>query len=132
MIDSILKYKTWIIAIALLVLAFFLYNQFFPKFSATGGSGLVQTQGGGAAGQTAPDAGFITQLLTIQNITIDTSLFNNAAFNNLVDSSKPLPDQTYGRLNPFAPFASSIVTVSSTSSAKSSFSQNTGSSTSKK
>ena len=45
----------------------------------------------------------LAELLQLQEINLDDSLFNDPAFQSLVDFSRPIQAQPIGRENPFAP-----------------------------
>jgi hypothetical protein len=54
-------------------------------------------------GKISSDISFLTTLLSLKNIKIDTSLFSNKLFNGLKDNSVKIEKVTAGRVNPFAP-----------------------------
>jgi hypothetical protein len=60
-------------------------------------------------------ANFLATLLSVKNITLDDSIFNDPTFATLRDTSIVLvPDQTQGRPNPFAPIGTDVLPTSST------------------
>ncbi|MES3031754.1 MAG: hypothetical protein V4699_00725 [Patescibacteria group bacterium] len=53
---------------------------------------------------------FLTLLLSVKEIHLNTAIFSDDAFESLHDSSITLvPDGTEGRVNPFAPLGSDVV-----------------------
>ncbi len=61
---------------------------------------------------------FLSLLLNVKNIKLDTSIFSDSALNTLHDSSILLiPDGNEGRPNPFAQFGSDNSSTSSAASA---------------
>lgn len=53
--------------------------------------------------KTSEDISFLTQLISLKNIKIDTSLFEDESFTLLVDNNIKLEPVPYGRVNPFSP-----------------------------
>ena len=85
-----------------------------PNLSSSTEDTSTNSQDAGAA---ADD--FLTWLLSVKSINLDTSVFSDPAFVSLNDSSILLtPDGTEGRPNPFAPIGVdvSLVVPSGTSS----------------
>lgn len=77
-------------------------------------SGAVSSDGivANTSNQTEIAQNFLTLLLSIKNIRLDDSIFNDPAFQKLRDSSIVLsPDSTTGRPNPFAQFGSDNIPV---------------------
>jgi len=71
----------------------------------------ASTTSGAVSSANVVDSGlskdFLSVLLSIQNITLDDSIFSDLAFMNLKDSTILLvPDGSEGRPNPFAPIGS--------------------------
>ena len=66
----------------------------------------------------AIDGDLLSTLGQLKRLRLDESIFSNQSFLSLTDQSKPLPSQTSGRTNPFAPldFTSSIFVSTSTPS----------------
>jgi hypothetical protein len=80
---------------------------------STSSSSPASTNGSGTAGVTED---FLSTLLSINTIKLDTSIFSNPAFSSLRDSSITLvPDSTQGRPNPFAQFGNDGVSTSTSS-----------------
>lgn len=72
-------------------------------------------------GDTLGAKNFLSILLNVKNIKLDDSIFSDAAFNTLQDSSIILtPDGTEGRPNPFAPIGTDKTTTILNNSASSS------------
>ena len=61
---------------------------------------LVSTSGGD---KISSDISFLTTLVALKSIKIDTTLFTNASFNALVNNAVTLEPVPAGRINPFAP-----------------------------
>ncbi|MBI3573848.1 hypothetical protein HY090_02255 [Candidatus Kaiserbacteria bacterium] len=96
----ITRYKTVILVIVLVIIAFFAYSYFF-----TGAPQAVLSSQAVSA-NTAIDQDLINLLLTLRAIRLDDSLFTNANFQSLQDFSKDLVPEPVGRANPFAPLGS--------------------------
>lgn len=90
------KYRTYILAGVLVVLAFFAYQFFFV--SAPQPSLSVTT----VASTTAADQDLIALLSTLKGITLDQSIFTDPSFQSLADFSRELVPESAGRPNPFA------------------------------
>lgn len=62
------------------------------------------------------DISFLTTLVSLKNIKIDTALFTNKSFNALENNAVKIEPVVAGRINPFAPIStnktSSVVSVS--------------------
>lgn len=58
------------------------------------------------------DISFLTTLVTLKKIKIDTSIFQNNSFNKLENNSVKIEQVTPGRINPFAPIGSSSLSTS--------------------
>lgn len=54
---------------------------------------------------TAASSRILALLNQISSLKIDTSLFNDPAYQSLVDYSVPIPEIPVGRNNPFAPIS---------------------------
>lgn len=111
------------------------YYFFKAKAQPAGTGGLATTAGTGAATGTATTTtnapslaptgdtsapldsavaqDFLTQLLNIQSIKIDDSIFTSKAFTTLKDFNLPIPEDTNpGRPNPFAPLGLDTAAIS--------------------
>ena len=85
-----------VIVIVLAIVGYFYVQG--SNSSSTSSSGLVADQQGGDVGLAE-----VNLLNQIQNIKIDTALFQNPAYLSLVDHTVAIPAQAVGRPNPFAP-----------------------------
>lgn len=96
-------------AVALILL----FGGYFA-IKGSGGSSASTSSGGVKKQAVAPSSSsntpasgsgqeFATQLLTIQNITLNLDLFNDPVFKSLQDFSQEINDQPISRPNPFAP-----------------------------
>lgn len=101
MIETLKKYKTLLIILAITIVVFIGYSLFFEA----GNDGSVLTskntsfRGGG-------DNELLLLLVNLRSITLDESLFNDKAFKSLVDFGQQLVPEPTGRQNPFAPVGS--------------------------
>lgn len=107
MFSLISSHKKLIIGIIVVVLLFVGYGMLKGGDSSKPATGdLTRTTTSRSASNTdvsAPGKQFVSQLLAIQNIRFNTSLFQDAAFDYLQDFSRELIEQDVGRENPFAP-----------------------------
>ncbi|MFM2383598.1 MAG: hypothetical protein RIQ72_170 [Candidatus Parcubacteria bacterium] len=99
------QHKGVIIGVFLAVLVFIGYAMIKPKTDTTS-DGLQRTVVDGITTANAPAgddpaAGFVQQLLAIQNIKFDTAFFSDPVYKELVDQSRPLGVREVGRPNPF-------------------------------
>ena len=62
------------------------------------------------------DGDLLSTLRELKRLRLDESIFSNPSFVSLTDQSKPLPSQTSGRINPFAPLEALIPTTFASSS----------------
>ncbi len=95
------KIKNTIFIVIFLVIVFVAYSFFFkkddsgplltsqPAAKESGGASLVQE--------------FLVLLNKLNNLELDTGIFQDPVFNSLKDESVELQDQPKGRRNPFAP-----------------------------
>jgi hypothetical protein len=102
MIETLKKYKTLLIIVAVVIVAFIGYQMFFDVGNS--GSNVLTSQsalvnGGG-------DNELLILLINLRSITLDESLFNDEAFKSLVDFGQQLVPEPTGRQNPFAPVGS--------------------------
>lgn len=64
----------------------------------------------------AIDGDLLSTLRELKRLRLDESIFSDQSFVSLTDQSRPLPVQTSGRINPFAPLESSVpITFASSS-----------------
>ena len=112
------KIKTIIILVVIGVILFLSYFLFFKPAPAQPNLTTITPTTNGAISNTSAVVGenisigadFLSTLLSVKNIKLDDSIFNNGAFSTLRDSSIELiPDQNEGRPNPFAPIGSDIL-----------------------
>ncbi|MBI2047785.1 MAG: hypothetical protein HYT27_01465 [Parcubacteria group bacterium] len=95
------KIKNIVIIVALLVVVFVGYSFFFKKDSD---GGVLTSQSAGSsntAGGVVEE--FLILLRTLNNLQLDTSIFNHDVYGALRDESVELVGQPRGRTNPFAP-----------------------------
>jgi hypothetical protein len=59
------------------------------------------------AGTATIDGDLLSTLRELKRLRLDDSIFTMPSFVSLTDQSRPLPPQTSGRINPFAPLESS-------------------------
>lgn|SRR3989344_7436672 len=91
------KYQNVIFIVVAVILGFIAYSYFF-----TGKETPVLSEE--TVSQATPaDQDLISLLLELKAITLDESLFADAAFMSLQDFSKELIPEAVGRPNPFAP-----------------------------
>lgn len=108
------KYSNFLIIsfVGVLVLGVYSYfnNELKVSASSSGGditssldtSGVAPVSNTGDA-KTAEDIAFLTKLIALKTIKIDTSILNDQAFKLLVDNNIKLDPVPYGRTNPFSP-----------------------------
>ncbi|NDE68000.1 hypothetical protein EB052_00170 [bacterium] len=107
-----------VIVIVLAVAGYFLYtsgNQ--TVVDATGKIAALAGGGSAAAADNGVGADVLLLLNRIQSIKIDPSIFNDPAYQSLVDYTVAIPTWNVGRDNPFAPLPGSTVTPSPASGA---------------
>lgn len=63
----------------------------------------VTSGGSSLSGDINSDVSFLTTLVSLKTINIDTTLFSNKSFNSLVDNIVRIEPVTPGRANPFSP-----------------------------
>ena len=116
------KIKNIIILVGVVLVLIFVYFYFFgksgnqePALVTTGGTTTGTNTNTNttpvSANPTPPVGGdFLSILLNLNNIKLDTSIFSDKAFISLHDSTiELLPDNNQGRPNPFAPIGSDII-----------------------
>lgn len=109
--------------IALLIGGVYLYNLnhlnytkntpvAFNSLLASSSDSLASIQSSGAQeNKISSDVSFLTTLVSLKNIKIDTTLFTNKSFNVLKDNAVKLEPVVAGRANPFAPINASTAGV---------------------
>ncbi len=109
--------KTILIVVGILVLAIVVYSVFFNKSEDTS-NGLVSVNTSQPVSSLTPNVStgveigqeFISMLLSLQGLSLDTVLFQDPAFNSLVDKTIQFRDPGgQGRPNPFAPIGTDVV-----------------------
>ena len=91
------KYQNAVIVFVVIIIAFVVYSFFFAGKATP----ILSEQ---TVGQANPaDQDLISLLIELKGITLDESIFANAAFTSLQDFSKDLVPEAVGRTNPFAP-----------------------------
>ena len=78
------------------------YNFFFKGEGVPAGSLLVSEKAG-IAGASADVTGLLLVLKSLENVTLDTGIFDDPAFRSLKDYSVILEVMPQGKANPFAP-----------------------------
>ena len=78
------------------------YNFFF-KGQGGPASSLLVSEKTSMTGASADVTGLLLVLKSLQNLTLDTSIFENAAYRSLKDYSVILEVVPQGKANPFAP-----------------------------
>lgn len=101
MIEILKKYKTLLIIVVLVFIAFIGYSMFFNK---TNNSSVLTSQNTSIKG--GGDNELLVLLINLKSITLDDSLFNDPAFKKLVDFGQELIPEPTGRQNPFSPVGS--------------------------
>jgi hypothetical protein len=103
MFSTMQKLKGPIIGVVIVIILVVGYMAFFKKDGTEGDKLQVAKQ----TNTTAPDEqAFLSLLLRIQNITINTAIFSDPVFNTLQDDGLAIVDQPHGRRNPFSPIGS--------------------------
>ncbi|MBI5138488.1 MAG: hypothetical protein HZA95_01670 [Candidatus Vogelbacteria bacterium] len=103
--------KKTIILVAVLVLVIVSAIYFFLGQSDSGESAALNTSGKPSlSGQVVPKdtdsvvgQKFLATLLKMQDLNLDRAILQDVVFLALKDMSRPLPEQTPGRDNPFSP-----------------------------
>ncbi len=95
--DLYQKFKTPILIIAILGLAFVFYNMFFKQSTDT--SALVSN----TASSNPISADFLPLLLKIQDIKFDKGFFSNSTYTSLHDFGQTIISEDKQRNDPFSP-----------------------------
>jgi hypothetical protein len=109
--QTLKRYKKWIIGIGLFIVGFILYGMFFTDTTSERGGGLVTstvnngTQNGGVSqgGDNVISAQIISALNQIESLRLDRSIFDDAVYRSLRDRSRELREESVGKANPFDP-----------------------------
>ncbi len=110
------KNKKILIGIGAVVAVFFVYKMFFSGEPEGSGVRSVDPTAGGLVSDLSVSPSdailgreLLAMLSRLQSITLDTSIFSDKAFLTLVDKTRPIDPQpfgkTLGRRNPFSDFA---------------------------
>ena len=113
--------KNAIIAIVVILVLFiggYFYLKGTPNDSALSSLGIVGGPGEGDADASIKGSQILLLLSQIKSINIDTSIFNNQMYKSLIDYTVEVPQQNVGKVNPFAEFVGSNVSVSSNTEVK--------------
>jgi hypothetical protein len=102
------RYRTLILAVVIIAIAFFAYSYFF----ADKGQPILSEQA--PAAETPVDQDLIALLLQLRSIRLDTAIFNDPAFRSLQDFSQALVPEAIGRTNPFAPLGARLAPATQT------------------
>jgi hypothetical protein len=102
------RYRTLILAVIIIAIAFFAYSYFFA-----GERQPILSEQAPAVG-TPVDQDLIALLLQLKSIRLDTAIFNDPAFRSLQDFSQALVPEPIGRTNPFAPLGAKFAPASQT------------------
>lgn len=108
--------KPILVIVVIAAIGFLLYKYFLSSKEVT--SPLVSSNSGGVlpsdGGVSSADLNneFLDLLLNMKNIDLDTSIFQEQAFQNLQDFSVTVTQEPSGRSNPFAPIGEEGTAVS--------------------
>ena len=99
--QTLKRYKKWIIGIGLFIVGFILYGMFFTDTTSERGGGLVTstvnngTQNGGVSqgGDNVISAQIISALNQIESLRLDRSIFDDAVYRSLRDRSRELREK---------------------------------------
>jgi flagellar basal body-associated protein FliL len=100
--------KKSIISIVVIIAAVAIGYFFYTGNKAPAGDSLLQTQATPEAN--AVSSRILNLLNQIRSLKIDTSIFDNVAYQTLQDYSIQIPEVPVGRQNPFAPLPGAPVT----------------------
>ena len=95
----------------LVIVAFVLYGAFFGGEDEFSDEFVVSELSGGELGVLEQQIGseLLALLLELEEINLDTSIFDSQVFRGLTDFGQELIPQPIGRPNPFAPIGTNIV-----------------------
>lgn len=100
------KTKNIIIITVLVAVVFIAYSFFFKK--DTDKSSLTSENAANAIGESSIVKEFLSLLNTLNDLKLDTRIFQDQIFNSLRDESVELISEPRGRQNPFAPLESKL------------------------
>jgi hypothetical protein len=92
--------KQIIIAIVIIIIAFFGFKMFFVSDDTGDTTLTVET---GATAEFIDGQQVLTLLNNLSKVTLDQSIFTNSSFTSLVSFERNLQDQVLERKNPFLP-----------------------------
>ena len=98
MLESLKKYKVSIIVLVLIAGGIYAYITYGPERLPDGLLTSSAPDGGTVAGQE-----IVQILVDIRKIELDTEIFENEEFRNLVDRRREVIGEPQGRRNPFEP-----------------------------
>lgn len=101
MLQKLLAYKGIFILILVLAGGYFVYTTFFSSEASAPNPAL--SVGGGTAAVLEQE--LLNELLQLQRIRLDATVFQDPALRVLVDMSQKIEPQKIGRPNPFAPIS---------------------------
>ncbi len=113
--------KNAIIAIVIILVLFiggYFYLKGTPNDDAVSSLDIVGGQGEADANASIKGSQILLLLSQIKSINIDTSIFNNQMYKSLIDYTVEVPQQNVGKVNPFAEFIGSNVSVSTNTETK--------------
>lgn len=105
------KYSNFLIVIFIGVILLGIYYYFYNNSSSEASSDSITSSldttadplSANGDAKIAEDVSFLTKLIALKTIRIDTSLFQDQSFNKLVDNNIKLDYVSSGRVNPFSP-----------------------------
>lgn len=109
--DLYQKFKMPIIIIALLAVAFIIYNMFFKSTEVNPSSGLVANP----VATNDINSDFLPLLLKIQDIKFTPGFFNDSTYVTLKDFSQTIISEAEQRDDPFAPILGTSTSTASSS-----------------
>jgi hypothetical protein len=109
MLQKLLAYKGIFILVLVLAGGYYVYSTFFSSSAAVANPALVA--GGGTAAVLEQE--LLNELLQLQRIRLDATIFEDPALRVLVDMTQKIEPQKIGRPNPFAPISGQVQAQSS-------------------
>lgn len=94
------KTKQIIIAVVVIIVAFFGFKFFFPSSAPTDNTLVTDNS---SATQFVDGQTILALLGQLNKVTLDESIFTNKIFTSLVSFGVPIQDQAISRPNPFSP-----------------------------
>ncbi len=93
------KTKQIIIAVIIIVIAFFIFRYFFANPTPADTALTADNP----AGQFIDGQAILTLMNNLKNVNLDDSIFSDKTFASLISFERPLREQIAGRPNPFLP-----------------------------